>query len=72
MATLRSDSHRAWVREAIRRIEADYQRSSDTHLIPLELPAFESASDHGVPFARSEAEAVGAQESDFAERLPRV
>jgi cysteine synthase A len=28
------------VREAIRRIEADYQRSSDTHLIPLPLPGF--------------------------------
>ena len=31
---------RAWVHEAIRRIEADYQRSSDTHLIPLPLPGF--------------------------------
>lgn len=31
---------RAWVREAIRRIEADFQRSSDTHLIPLPLPGF--------------------------------
>jgi cysteine synthase A len=34
------DERRAWVREAIRRIEADYQRSSDTHLIPLPLPGF--------------------------------
>ncbi len=33
-------THRAWVREAIRRIEADYQRSSDSHLIPLTLPGF--------------------------------
>jgi cysteine synthase A len=31
---------RAWVREAIRRIEADFQRSSDTHLIPVALPGF--------------------------------
>ena len=31
---------RPWVSEAIRRIEADYQRSSDTHLIPLPLPGF--------------------------------
>jgi cysteine synthase A len=31
---------RAWVREAVRRIEADFQRSSDTHLIPLALPGF--------------------------------
>ncbi len=30
--------HRAWVREAVRRIEADFQRSSDTHLIALPLP----------------------------------
>ena len=31
---------RTWAFEAIRRIEADYQRSSDTHLIPLPLPGF--------------------------------
>lgn len=34
-------SQRAWVREAIARIEADVQRSSDTHLIALSFPAFE-------------------------------
>ena len=28
-----------WLAGAIRRIEADYQRSADTHLIPLPLPA---------------------------------
>ena len=28
-----------WLNTAIRRIEADYQRSADTHLIPLPLPA---------------------------------
>ena len=28
------------MREAIRRIEADFQRSSDTHLIPVPLPGF--------------------------------
>ncbi|MDQ2778159.1 MAG: PLP-dependent cysteine synthase family protein [Pseudomonadota bacterium] len=33
-------AHRAWLREAVRRIEADFQRSSDTHLIPLPLPGF--------------------------------
>ena len=33
-------ARRAWIREAIRRIEADFQRSSDTHLIPLSLPGF--------------------------------
>jgi cysteine synthase len=31
---------RGWAHEAIRRIEADYQRSADTHLIPLPLPGF--------------------------------
>jgi len=31
---------RAWVRDAIRRIEADFQRSSDTHLIPVAQPGF--------------------------------
>ena len=30
----------SWLHEAIRRIEADYQRSADTHLIALPLPAF--------------------------------
>lgn len=34
------EARRAWVREAVRRIEADFQRSSDTHLIPLPLPGF--------------------------------
>ncbi|WP_079202706.1 PLP-dependent cysteine synthase family protein [Pseudomonas sp. CC6-YY-74] len=29
---------RLWAREAIRIIEADFQRSADTHLIPLALP----------------------------------
>jgi len=33
-----SEPSRAWAREAVRRIEADYQRSADTHLIPLPLP----------------------------------
>lgn len=30
--------NRQWLSEAVRRIEADYQRSADTHLIRLELP----------------------------------
>ncbi|EXI74534.1 MAG TPA: PLP-dependent cysteine synthase family protein [Candidatus Accumulibacter phosphatis] len=33
-------SERAWVLAAVRRIEADFQRSSDTHLIPLPLAGF--------------------------------
>lgn len=28
----------SWVNQAIAKIEADYQRSADTHLIKLELP----------------------------------
>ncbi len=40
MATSGFETRRAWVREAIRRIEADFQRCSDTHLIPLPLPGF--------------------------------
>lgn len=31
---------RGWTDEAVRRIEADYNRSADTHLIPVPLPAF--------------------------------
>ena len=34
------DHRREWLADAVRRIEADYQRSSDTHLIRLELPRF--------------------------------
>jgi cysteine synthase A len=30
---------RAWVDEAVRRVEADANRSADTHLVPLHLPA---------------------------------
>src|SRR5262250_2469120 len=29
-----------WVHEAIQRIEADFRRSADTHLVPLPLPGF--------------------------------
>ena len=31
---------RTWSAQAVRRIEADFQRSSDTHLIPVALPGF--------------------------------
>jgi cysteine synthase A len=34
-----------WLNSAIERIEADYQRSADTHLIPLPLPCF---ATHGI------------------------
>lgn len=34
-----------WAGHAIAKIEADYQRSADTHLIPLNLPVF---SDQGI------------------------
>ena len=30
---------RQWVREAIRKIDADFNRSADTHLIRLEIPS---------------------------------
>lgn len=33
-------THRDWVAQAIRKIEADFNRSADTHLIPLSLPGF--------------------------------
>src|SRR5690606_5504232 len=35
-----NDSRSAWVRQAVRKIEADFNRSADTHLIPLPLPAY--------------------------------
>lgn len=36
-------AERDWAHEAIRRIEADFARSADTHLIKLELPCLASA-----------------------------
>jgi len=33
-----------WVHEAVRTIDADFQRSADTHLIPLSLPGFPGIS----------------------------
>ena len=33
-------SHRTWTAAAIRKIEADFNRSADTHLIPMSLPGF--------------------------------
>jgi cysteine synthase A len=36
-------SHSAWLDNAILRIEADYHRSADTHLIALRLPTFAAA-----------------------------
>lgn len=34
--------HNAWLSQAISRIEADYLRSADTHLIPLPLPGLQA------------------------------
>ena len=36
----RSPGDRAWVDEAVRRVEADANRSADTHLVRVPLPAF--------------------------------
>src|SRR5262245_45200122 len=33
-------SEERWVHQAIQRIEADFRRSADTHLVPLPLPSF--------------------------------
>jgi len=38
-------SHDHWVHDAIQRIEADFRRSADTHLVPLPLPSFAA---HGI------------------------
>ncbi|WP_024889892.1 PLP-dependent cysteine synthase family protein [Luteimonas huabeiensis] len=37
---LACQDHLRWTAAAIRRIEADFNRSADTHLIPLSLPGF--------------------------------
>jgi cysteine synthase A len=37
--------HHPWVHDAITRIEADFRRSADTHLVPLPLPSFAA---HGI------------------------
>ncbi len=38
-----ASSHPGWRDQAIAKIEADYQRSADTHLIPLNLPCYAQA-----------------------------
>lgn len=35
-----SSDRRSWIAESIQRIERDYNRSADTHLIPVELPNY--------------------------------
>jgi cysteine synthase A len=35
-----NDTNRAWTHEAIRKIEADFARSADTHLVRVDLPKF--------------------------------
>ncbi len=43
-STLHAQLHpRAWAHQAIEKIESDFQRSADTHLIALPLPAFNTA-----------------------------
>lgn len=37
--------HGLWVHDAVQRIEADFCRSADTHLVPINLPSFAA---HGV------------------------
>ena len=38
------NTDRAWVRQAMQRIHADFQRSADTHLIKLDVPALRHAN----------------------------
>ena len=45
--TLHAATPPDWLHTAIARIEADYQRSADTHMIPLPMPAF---AQHGIDF----------------------
>lgn len=37
---MQTSSHRDWIRQALQLIDADFQRSADTHLIPLRLEGF--------------------------------
>ncbi len=36
--------NRSWVQQAVSRIDADFNRSADTHLIPIPLPAYPGVS----------------------------
>jgi cysteine synthase len=40
---MHTSSNRTWLHQAIEKIESDFQRSADTHLIALPLPAFNAA-----------------------------
>jgi cysteine synthase len=45
MCSMTSSTHhpRSWAHQAIEKIESDFQRSADTHLIALPLPSFNTA-----------------------------
>jgi cysteine synthase len=45
MCSMTSSTHhcRSWAHQAIEKIESDFQRSADTHLIALPLPSFNAA-----------------------------
>lgn len=40
-AKLKSCNKTEWINNAIRKIDADYQRSADTHLIKLDIPSLD-------------------------------
>jgi cysteine synthase len=40
------DPQRGWVCRAVRRIETDFQRASDAHLIPVALPGLPGISHY--------------------------
>lgn len=44
MTRMTDTARQHWIREAVRRIEADFQRSADTHLLPVALPGMPGIS----------------------------
>lgn len=59
-------SSRAWVEQAIRKIEADFNRSADTHLIPLLVPG---CSDIGFYFKDESIHPTGSLKHRLARSL---
>ena len=51
-----------WLHTAIARIEADYQRSADTHLIALRLPSFAA---HGIDLELAKITTLGERVEDM-------
>lgn len=60
---------RAWVKETLRKLDGDYRRSADTHLIPLTLPASLADADIDIYFKDESSHPSGSLKHRLARSL---